>query len=76
MTKQEKYIKKNHDLAFTLTVKLIKDYANKCQTDPDKNMMDPILGTYNLINQLYIPLVHEPGSLKHLAFVVVECCLS
>jgi len=59
MTKQEKYIKKNHDLAFTLTVKLMKDYANKCQTDPDKNMMDPILGTYNLINQLAIGLLYK-----------------
>jgi len=59
MTKQEKYIKKNYDLAFTLTVKLMKDYANKCQTDPDKNMMDPILGTYNLINQLAIGLLYK-----------------
>ena len=59
MTKQEKYIKKNHDLAFTLTVKLMKDYANKCQTDPNKNMMDPILGTYNLINQLAIGLLYK-----------------
>ena len=59
MTKQEKYIKKNYDLAFTLTVKLMKDYANKCQTDPDKNMMDPILGTYNLISQLAIGLLYK-----------------
>jgi len=59
MSKQEKYIEKNNDLAFNLTIKLLEDYAKKCQVDPDNNIMDPILGTYNLVNQLAIGLLYK-----------------
>ncbi len=59
MNKQEEYFKKNNDLAFNLAVNLLKDYANKCEVDPDKNMMDPSIGTYNLINQIAVALLYK-----------------
>lgn len=59
MSKKEKYFEKNSNLAFNLTIKLLGDYAEKCQVDSDKNMMDPILGTYNLVNQLAIGLLYK-----------------
>jgi len=59
MNKQEEYFKKNNDLAFNLAVNLLKDYANECEVDPDKNMMDPSIGTYNLINQIAIALLYK-----------------
>tara|TARA_A100001015_G_scaffold25382_1_gene28537 strand:- start:926 stop:1195 length:270 start_codon:yes stop_codon:yes gene_type:complete len=59
MNKQEEYFKKNNDLAFNLAVNLLKDYANECEVDPDKNMMDPSIGTYNLINQIAVALLYK-----------------
>ena len=59
MNKQEEYFKKNNDLAFNLAVNLLKDYANECEVDPNKNMMDPSIGTYNLINQIAIALLYK-----------------
>jgi len=59
VSKKEKYFEKNSNLAFNLTIKLLGDYAEKCQVDSDKNMMDPILGTYNLVNQLAIGLLYK-----------------
>ena len=59
MNKQEEYFKKNNDLAFNLAVNLLKDYASECEVDPDKKMMDPTIGTYNLINQVAIALLYK-----------------
>jgi hypothetical protein len=59
MNKQEEYFKKNNDLAFNLAVNLLKDYANECEVDPDKNMMDPSIGTYNLVNQIAVALLYK-----------------
>ena len=59
MNKQEEYFKKNNDLAFNLAVNLLKDYASECEVDPDKKMMDPTIGTYNLINQIAIALLYK-----------------
>ena len=59
MNKQEEYFKKNNDLAFNLAVNLLKDYASECEVDPDKKMMDPTIGTYNLINQIAVALLYK-----------------
>ena len=59
MSKKEKYFEKNSNLAFNLTIKLLGDYAEKCQVDSDKNMMDPILGTYNLVNQFKVGFIYK-----------------
>tara|TARA_A100000171_G_C2134723_1_gene149385 strand:- start:843 stop:1109 length:267 start_codon:yes stop_codon:yes gene_type:complete len=52
----KKYFKKNNDVAFHLTVKMLTEYAKKCEKDPHKKVMDPVLGSYFLMHQLAIAL--------------------
>jgi len=54
-----KEIRKNNDLAFNLAVDMLDQYAQKCERDSKRDMMNPILGTYNLVNQLAIGLLFK-----------------
>ena len=60
MEKKEKQdLEFNNDLAFNLSVKMLTDYANDCEVDEDKGVMDPMLGSYLLVNNLAIGLIYN-----------------
>ena len=60
MKKKEKQdLEFNNDLAFNLSVKMLTDYANDCEVDEDKGVMDPMLGSYLLVNNLAIGLIYN-----------------
>ncbi|MBJ33641.1 MAG: hypothetical protein CMC89_02830 [Flavobacteriaceae bacterium] len=50
---------KNDNLAFNLMTDAMNQYANKCEFDEDKGMMDPLQGTYFLINNLATALFYK-----------------
>ena len=52
-------LEKNSDLAFNLSVDMLTKYANKCSLDKDKEMMDPIVGSYLLVHNLAIGLLYK-----------------
>ena len=54
---KEKYIEHNNDLAFNLSVKLMKDYVENCLDDKSEKKMDPVLGAYLLVHNLSIGLL-------------------
>ena len=45
-------LKKNDKLAFELAVDMMVKYEKKCEKDSKTKTMNPIFGTYHLINQL------------------------
>jgi hypothetical protein len=57
--KEKKDLEFNNDLAFNLSVKMLTDYANDCEVDEDKGVMDPMLGSYLLVNNLAIGLIYN-----------------
>ena len=57
--KEKKDLEFNNDLAFNLSVKMLTDYANDCEVDEDKGVMDPMLGSYLLVNNLAIGLIFK-----------------
>ena len=57
--KEKKDLEFNNDLAFNLSVKMLTDYANDCEVDEEKGMMDPMLGSYLLVNNLAIGLIFK-----------------
>ena len=57
--KEKKDLEFNNDLAFNLSVKMLTDYANDCEVDEDKGIMDPLLGSYLLVNNLAIGLIYN-----------------
>lgn len=57
--KEKKDLEFNDKLAFNLSVKMLTDYANDCEVDEDKGIMDPILGSYLLVNNLAIGLMFK-----------------
>ena len=38
---------------------MLTDYANDCEVDEDKGVMDPMLGSYLLVNNLAIGLIYN-----------------
>ena len=55
----EKDIDHNNDLAFRLAVRTLEAYAQDCVVDKDAKTMDPILGSYLLVNNLAISLLFK-----------------
>jgi hypothetical protein len=55
----EKDIDHNNDLAFRLALKTLEAYAKDCVVDKDAKTMDPILGSYLLVNNLVIGLLFK-----------------
>ena len=53
---KHKEFENNSDLAFNLSVDMLKNYATKCVVDKNKDMMDPITGSYLLVHNLAIGL--------------------
>ena len=58
-TNKHKEFEKNSDLAFNLSVDMLKNYATKCVVDKNKDMMDPIVGSYLLVHNLAIGLLYK-----------------
>ena len=56
---KHKELEKNSNLAFNLSVDMLTQYANKCSLDKDKDMMDPIVGSYLLVHNLAIGLLYK-----------------
>ena len=56
---KHKEFEKNSDLAFNLSVDMLKNYATKCVVDKNKDMMDPIVGSYLLVHNLAIGLFYK-----------------
>ena len=56
---QKQYIENNSNLAFKLAVKMMRDYALKCEVDEEKEIMDPLLGSYLLLHELSIGLFYK-----------------
>ena len=56
---KHKEFEKNSDLAFNLSVDMLTQYANKCSLDKDKDLMDPIVGSYLLVHNLAIGLFYK-----------------
>jgi hypothetical protein len=52
-------LEKNSNLAFNLSVDMLKKYASECTLDKDKEMMDPIVGSYLLVHNLAIGLLYK-----------------
>jgi|TARA_R110000772_G_scaffold219916_1_gene330489 hypothetical protein len=57
--KEERNIEFNNDLAFNLSITMLKKYGESCKEDEDKGMMDPLLGSYLLVNNLAIGLMFQ-----------------
>ena len=58
MTKKEKQgIEKNNKLAFNLAVEMLSEYGKNCNKDEEQ--MDPLLGSYLLVNNLAIGLIFQ-----------------
>ena len=55
----EKDIDHNNDLAFSLAIKTLGAYATDCIVDKDTKIMDPMLGSYLLANNLAIGLLFK-----------------
>jgi hypothetical protein len=53
---KHKEFEKNSDLAFNLSVDMLKNYAEECTVNKDDNMIDPITGSYLLVHNLAIGL--------------------
>jgi|TARA_R110000803_G_scaffold198711_1_gene262558 hypothetical protein len=56
---EEKDIDFNNDLAFDLAVDVLHKYAEGCKVSKEKGMMDPMLGSYLLVNNLAIGLIFK-----------------
>lgn len=56
---KHKEFEKNSNLAFNLSVDMLAQYANKCALDKDKDLMDPIVGSYLLVHNLAIGLLYK-----------------
>jgi|TARA_B100001094_G_C18169632_1_gene794296 hypothetical protein len=54
---KKKYIEHNNDLAFNLSLGLMKDYVKNCLDDKSEKKMDPVLGAYLLVHNLSIGLL-------------------
>ena len=52
-------LEKNSNLAFNLSVDMLKKYASECTIDKDKEMMDPVVGSYLLVHNLAISLLYK-----------------
>ena len=59
MAIQEQYVENNQNLAFELACKMMKDYALKCEIDEDREIMDPLLGSYLLLHELCVGLFYK-----------------
>ena len=55
--KKESEMDFNNDLAFDLTVNMIRNYAKDCLVDKDMEMMDPMAGSYLLVHNLVVGLL-------------------
>lgn len=49
----------NDKLAFNITLKGLKTYAQKCEKDPVMKMMNPIEGSYLMTNSLAVALLYK-----------------
>jgi len=47
----------NNDLAFDLSVSMMRNYAKDCLVDKDMEMMDPMAGSYLLVHNLVVGLL-------------------
>ena len=57
--KKESEMDFNNDLAFDLSVNMMRNYAKDCLVDKDMEMMDPLIGSYLLVHNLVIGLLHK-----------------
>ena len=55
--KKESEMDFNNDLAFDLTVSMMRNYAKDCLVDKDMEMMDPMAGSYLLVHNLVVGLL-------------------
>ena len=68
----EKDIDHNNDLAFSLAIKTLEAYAQDCVVDKKSKEMNPILGSYLLVNHLAIRILLEAGSYDKEVLVILK----
>jgi len=65
-------LKKNDKLAFNLAVEMMRKYAKECEKDKKTKEMNPIIGTYQLINQLAIGLIYKADGWEDAILDVID----
>ena len=57
--KKESEMEHNDNLAFDLSVSMMRNYAKDCLVSEDMEMMDPMAGSYLLVHNLVVGLLHK-----------------